>query len=426
MLEEHNTTLAQDVHKLRHAVSETLGSVDILSFARRYAPDSEIVKRAALLQYAARSLGDVSGGDEELPNEAPDLAFELMNLIEVIVAANAAGYGERAIREREEVLVRLRDYLRQRAPANEIVFKGQELAKRFEHFELHGVSLELRLGEITGVVGENAQGKTTLLRLVAGDLAPTAGEISYPAFAQQAGAIDWFKVKQQTAFVPQELPHWGGSLRDTLHFEASLHGITGRENQAAVDFIVERLGLRNHLGMKWHHLSGGFRLRFSLARALVWRPRLLILDEPLANLDMRAKAALMKDLRDLSSSYTHPIAVVLSSHDIQNVESVCSSILFLRGGRSEYFGETNAVCQDENLNVFEVSCSLDVEALSDRLNDTGFTVRESMLRTLLETPKSVGAAEVLRTLLDRQVDLVSFRDISRSVRRLFDQVTDTQ
>ena len=425
MPEERNTTLAQDVNKLRHEVNETIGSVDILSFARRYAPDSEIVKRAALLQYAARSLAEASRDSEELPNEAPDLAFELMNLIEVIVAANAAGQGERAIREREEILVRLRDYLRQRAPSNEVVFKGQGLTKRFEHFDLQDVDLELRLGEITGIVGENAQGKTTLLRLVAGELALNAGEMSYPAFAQRVGAINWFKVKQQIAFVPQELPHWAGSLRDTLHFEASLHGITGPENQAAVDFIVERLGLRSHLGMKWQQLSGGFRLRFSLARALVWRPRLLILDEPLANLDMRAKAALMKDLRELSSSYTHPIAVVLSSHDIQNVESVCSSILFLRSGRSEYFGKTHAVCQGDKRNVFEVSCNLDAEALTDRLNGTGFSVRESMLRTLLETPESVGATEVLRTLLDRQIDLTSFRDISRSVRRLFD-LTDVR
>jgi ABC-2 type transport system ATP-binding protein len=416
MAEERNTTLAQDAQKLRRDVSEALGTIDILAFAQRYAPESKILNQAALLQYAARSLDDPA-------EESSDLAAELMALIEVIVAASTADRGEHAVQMREETLVRLRDQLRRQAPANEVVFHGTKLTKRFEHFELKGVDLALKLGQITGVVGENAQGKTTLLRLVAGDLALDDGEMSYPAFAQQAGAIDWFKVKQQTAFVPQELPHWGGSLRDTLHFEASMHGITGLENQAAVAFIVERLGLGSHLDMEWRHLSGGFRLRFSLARALVWRPRLLIMDEPLANLDMRAKAALMKDLRELATSYTHPIAVVLSSHDIQNVESVCSSILFLRSGASEYFGETDAVCRGDKLNVFELTSDLDIEALCDRLDGTGFAVRESMLRTLIETPSAVHASEVLRTLLDRQVDVVAFRDISRSVRRLFDQPT---
>ena len=263
----------------------------------------------ALSEFAGRFAADRALQDEALvlnldaPEGDPDQAFiaQMLALVERIVEDHAAAGGAEAVRKRERAYVRLREHFERKAPSEEVAFLGEALVKAYPgtDFTLGEVSLGMRLGEITGVVGQNAHGKTTLLRMVAGELRPDRGTLSYPLLRESGDDIDWVQVKQSLAFVPQELPAWSGSLRDTLHFEAALHGILGQDNEREVSFVVERLGLGGYLDKRWAELSGGYKLRFALARALVWKPRLLVMDEPLANLDVKAKSVLLQDVRDL-------------------------------------------------------------------------------------------------------------------------------
>ncbi len=154
-------------------------------------------------------------------------------------------------------------------PRNELVLEAKNLVKRYpgSNFTLRLEHLELRLGQITGLVGENATGKTTLFRILAGDLAPDAGTLHFSLFDPH-NRRSWPDLKQKIAYVPQELPVWHGSLRDNLRYEAALHGLSGDENSKAADYIVQRLGLGLHLDKNWAQLSGGYKLRFALAKAL--------------------------------------------------------------------------------------------------------------------------------------------------------------
>jgi ABC-type multidrug transport system ATPase subunit len=285
------------------------------------------------------------------------------------------------------------------------------------------VDLDLRLGEITGVVGQNAHGKTTLLRMIAGELQADFGELGYPLFQENSGAIRWPVVKRQIAFVPQELPKWSGLLRDTLHYEASMHGVLGDANHRNVNFIVERLGLGAHVDKSWGQLSGGFKVRFALARALVWKPRLLVLDEPLANLDVKAKGLLLQDLRDLARSYSHPIAVIMSSHDLHNLESVCSQMVFLKSGKVEFIGDVGDLRnRQSSCNEFELGSQMPLSELLERLSgeDVIRSVREEGLNFILTTDVQYSPRSVLHALIQRDVDIQYFRNNSRSIRRLFD------
>ena len=271
---------------------------------------------------------------------------------------------------------------------------------------LKELNLSLRLGQITGVVGQNAHGKTTLLRIVAGELRPDQGNLSYPLFGERGDRIDWVRVKQSLAFVPQELPAWRGSMRDTLHFEAALRGILGDDNEREVNFVVERLGLGEHLDKQWHQLSGGYKLRFALARALVWKPRLLVMDEPLANLDIKAKSMLLQDVRDLASSYRHPIAVVMSSHELYALEAVCEQMVFLNKGDVVYVGPTDAVGSDLERNEYELDTSLKLSELQERLRGAGIEeIREEGVTFVVRTTRSLDAQSLLRMLIDRGVDV---------------------
>ncbi len=274
--------------------------------------------------------------------------------------------------------------------------------------------------QITGVVGQNAHGKTTLLRIVAGELQIDRGTYAYPYLGKLRRPTDWTRIKADIAYVPQNLPPWRGSLIDTLHYEAALHGVLGKDNEREVGFVVERLELGGHLHMRWRQLSGGYKLRFALARALVWKPKLLVLDEPLANLDIKAKSLLLQDIRDLASSFRHPMAVLISSHELHGLEAICQQMVFLRKGDVVYVGPADAVSTDLQINEYELGTSADLAQLQQCLKGTAAEeVYKEGVSFIIRTPREIDQAQLLRILLERGIEIQFFRDNTRSVRRFF-------
>jgi ABC-2 type transport system ATP-binding protein len=312
--------------------------------------------------------------------------------------------------------------LQHTALISDIAFSGKSISKRFTSgnspFYLQPLDLELRLGEITGVVGENGNGKTTLLRIVAGELMSDGGEISYPVLGLKAG--EWYAVKNRIAFIPQRMKRWHGTLIDNLRFHATIHGIKDVENNKQVEYILNRLGLSRFRDLKWSEISSGYRLRFELAKMLMWRPRLLVLDEPLANLDINAQQLLLQDLRYILRSWKHPLAVILSSQALHEIESVADNIVFIKRGQTLYNGSQKDFGSLRSYNDFELSGSFSREQLSTvialipdaKLEDTGTVYHVSV-------PVEMKTEEFLRLLLENKILISYFRDISTSTRKLF-------
>ncbi|HEX2829920.1 MAG TPA: ABC transporter ATP-binding protein [Burkholderiales bacterium] len=415
------TTTAEDmdvgINQSATALQEDIagGSVPIRAFAEfaeRYALDPKLRDEAIVLGFTVSAAGERN----------PEVAAEMLGLIERIVGDFYQRNGARVLEDRFRKREEANERLRRDSPAGEIAVEARGITKAYRgsDFKLGRLDLTLRLGEVTGVVGQNAHGKTTLLRIIAGELLQDEGTLAYPALGESGESIDWVHVKEQLAYVPQELPPWRGALRATLHFEAAIHGIRGADNEREVNFIVERLGLGEHLDKKWNQLSGGYKLRFALARALVWKPRVLIMDEPLANLDVKAKNVLLQDVRELASSYRYPIAVLMSSHELHSLESVCDQMVFLREGNVLFVGPAEAVAGERTTNEFELGTSIALADLQRRLEGTGVTeVREEGMCYLVTTERHVDPHALLRALLEQGVDISYFRDNSHSVRRLF-------
>lgn len=300
-----------------------------------------------------------------------------------------------------------------------LVFRGTNLSKAYPsvRFLLSTLSLELYQGELTGLVGRNGNGKTTLLRIIAGELAIDKGEIAYPAL-QTEKKLNWYNLKQQIAFIPQHLSAWRGLLKDTLHFTAANHGLFGKENKQRVDFVIHRLGLSNYQEASWNEISSGYKLRFELAKALVWQPKLLVLDEPLANLDINTKLLFMQDLKLLATSQKYPMAVVMSSQQLHEIESVVDNIIFLKEGQALYNGKVAALGEDRATNTFELSGNFGRNELNFLLQNMGIIrIEDTGQSLLIEVPRHVASAEVLAKLKDKE--LLYFRDISRSTRKFF-------
>lgn len=136
-----------------------------------------------------------------------------------------------------------------------------------------------------------------------------------------------------------------------------------------MNYVIERLDLRDHIGKAWPELSGGFKLRFSLAKALLKKPKLLVLDEPLGNLDFRAQQVVLRDVHDLTKSLREPMVVLISSQHLHEIEAVSDSIVFLKKGQVAYNGPIDAIGKARTCNTYELGTDCDLDKLRQLLRE---------------------------------------------------------
>jgi ABC-type Fe3+/spermidine/putrescine transport system ATPase subunit len=184
-------------------------------------------------------------------------------------------------------------------------------------------------------VGPSGSGKTTLLRAVAGLVRPSAGEVRIDGRPASRGPrIAIPPEERRIGFVFQGAgaglwPHL--SVRATLDFVLSLHGVRGAERRGRIEELIELVGLRQLEKRRPGELSGGEAQRLALARALAVRPRLLLLDEPLAALDAPLRRGLIEALAELHRRLGPTILQV--THDPGEVDGLADRTIALEAGR---------------------------------------------------------------------------------------------
>lgn len=300
-----------------------------------------------------------------------------------------------------------------------ILFSCDKLTKQYPSgaFTLSDISIKLEAGKITGVVGENGNGKTTLLRIVAGELAHDTGDINF--FGESTfGALDWEAIRSRIAYIPQRIPKWYGLLRSNLIFQASILGIKGKEADVIIDDLIQKLGLEEYADLKWSEISTGYRLRFQLARMLIGKPELLVLDEPIANLDIKAQEKFLADLRVLVSDPNRRVSVILSSQQLHEIENVSDSVVFLKKGRMIYAGDVDKIGETREQNEFEIQTDLD-EAVLLRIIGPSGSISFAGKTAHVKIPLEISAEQFIAQILEAKGTIVYFRNISSSTRRLF-------
>lgn len=298
------------------------------------------------------------------------------------------------------------------------------LGKRYAKgsFSLTDVNLELDAGGIIGLVGENGNGKTTLLRLIAAELKPDSGSIRYP-FVRDAE--DDYDLRTRLVYIEQRIPRWWGSLMDNLQFTLAHYGMHGEENLLWAELMIARLGLRPFRKLTWNRLSSGYRTRFELAKTLLRQPKILLLDEPLANLDILSQQTILQDLRYMARSTVAPFGMLLSSQHIYEVEKVSDRIIFLKAGRPQYSAPADAAAVEAAvaggaplIYELEAPCSRDaLMAAFSGLHVEGLSFNGGVF--ILQLAGGTHEADVLRALADADIPLQYLRNISASSRRFF-------
>ncbi|MEM6794345.1 MAG: ATP-binding cassette domain-containing protein [Acidobacteriota bacterium] len=224
-----------------------------------------------------------------------------------------------------------------------------DVHKRFGEVEaLRGLDLEARDGEITGLLGPNGAGKTTALRCIYGLTQPTSGEVEVDDHRVSG---DVLAVRSALGVFTDKFGLYDRlSAREQLAYFAELNGLDGAAQNEAIAAMVDLLGLEDLIDRRTEGFSQGQRMKVGLARALVHRPRNLVLDEPTRGLDVSSTRALRDLLRQLRAEGR---CIVFSSHVMQEVAQLCDRVILIRDGARCAAGSPRELCDAAGKESFE-------------------------------------------------------------------------
>ncbi|HEY1286168.1 MAG TPA: ABC transporter ATP-binding protein [Solirubrobacterales bacterium] len=206
----------------------------------------------------------------------------------------------------------------------------EELVKRYATGveALRGVSLQIAPGELFGLLGPNGAGKSTLIHCTTGLAQPTSGAIE--VFGHDA-ISDYGGARQAVGLAPQE-PNldWFLTVEETLDYHAGYFGMPKRERRERTRELLETFSLTEKRDERTRTLSGGMKRRLILARAMMHRPRLLILDEPTAGVDVELRLELWHYVQRINQEGT---TILLTTHYLEEAEQLCDRIAFINEGK---------------------------------------------------------------------------------------------
>ncbi|MDB5100416.1 MAG: hypothetical protein JWM80_4837 [Cyanobacteria bacterium RYN_339] len=208
---------------------------------------------------------------------------------------------------------------------------------------LDDVSLDVGPGEILGLIGSNGAGKTTLVKTLTGILHPTSGTV------EVLGRVPWERsddFRRQIALIMGQKAQlwWDLPASDCFLLLREIYQIPKAQFVETLDYLVEHLQVRDQLNIQIRRLSLGERMKMELIAALLHRPKVVYLDEPTIGLDLGAQRAIREFL--LQYRAEHQPAMILTSHYMEDIQSLCKRIVIMTQGRVVYDGSLERVVND--------------------------------------------------------------------------------
>jgi len=203
---------------------------------------------------------------------------------------------------------------------------------------LKGVSLDIGEGEFFGLLGPNGAGKSTLIHCTTGLAQPTSGDIR--VFGHDA-VHHYEQARAAVGLAPQEVNlDWFLTVEETLDYHGGYFGMPKRERRERAKELLAEFSLTEKRNDRTRTLSGGMKRRLILARALMHRPRLLILDEPTAGVDVELRLELWHYVQRINTEGT---TILLTTHYLEEAEQLCDRIAFINDGQIVAQGTSGAL-----------------------------------------------------------------------------------
>jgi ABC-2 type transport system ATP-binding protein len=289
-----------------------------------------------------------------------------------------------------------------------------------------GISFSFDSGHIFGFVGPNGAGKTTTMRIISTMDEPTSGDVMLNGFSV---CEEPEMARRVVGYVPDSLPeHADITVHEYLDFYARAYGLRGKKRTQAIEAVEE---FTNVTGIREKHLkalSKGMKQRVSLGRALVYDPDVLVLDEPAAGLDPRARVELRELLLLLAERRK---AILISSHILTELTEICSGVIIIERGKILENGTIDEVLKK----------SIPRRTVAVRLIDSHRHRNPQLLKELLQTPlvekardvsneihfevagDEAAACDVLNGLVAKNFKIIEFRQTKANLEDIFMNVT---
>jgi ABC-2 type transport system ATP-binding protein len=288
------------------------------------------------------------------------------------------------------------------------IFKGKTV--------LNNVSLQVKEGEIFGYLGPNGAGKTTTVRIILGLLKQTSGEAlvwgqplgEHPELRRQVGVV------LETDGLYERL-----SARENLDYFAELYGVEDREKK--INDMLKFVGLYERRDDKLGTYSKGMRRKLALARAVISSPKVLFLDEPASGLDPEAQR-LVRDLI-LQLVKEQDMAIFLNSHDLDEVERICTKIAIIQNGSIKAYDSVSNLRSNSSQPVVKLTIGedADIQKAVSFLNSQSYVssvaIDQRVITTTLSDEKK--AAGLLATLVKHDINVEEAQRVTRSLEDVY-------
>ena len=306
--------------------------------------------------------------------------------------------------------------------AGPVAIRARGLSKHFGSIvALDGLDLDVPTGSIFGLLGPNGAGKTTTIRILTGLARPTAGEATV---AGVAVGLDRTDLRRRLGYLDQD-PRFYGWMRgrELLELVGRLGGLSGTDLRAQVGAMLERTGLAGVAERRIGGYSGGMRQRLGIAQALLHRPAIVFLDEPVSSLDPEGR----RDVLELIAGLRGETTVVISTHVLSDVERICDRVAILDRGRLVTEAALEQLLADHVRPVYRLTPDPGqepaVEELTRRLRTTPWitgvaALPSGELRIVVDDP-AVAAASLLPAVVGAGVRLASFERVRPTLEDVF-------
>ena len=279
-----------------------------------------------------------------------------------------------------------------------------------------GINFAIKQGEIFGLLGPNGAGKSTTINMIAGVVRLGSGQIT--VFDHDV-VRDYRYTRRMVGVVHQEVVIDNFFTVDqALKLHAGYYGV--KDDVVWRELLIDRLGLKPHLHKVMLKLSGGLKRRFMIAKALIHRPKLLILDEPTAGVDVELRHGLWEFVREINRQGT---TILLTTHYLEEAEEMCDRIAIMNHGDLIALEETHQLVQ--RLSTRKLSFRLatplsSIPAVFERLNPQLKEAGELLVLSL-STNDNVG--DILTLLCKQNLDISDIETDQGSLEEVFMQLT---
>jgi ABC-2 type transport system ATP-binding protein len=282
---------------------------------------------------------------------------------------------------------------------------------------LQNINLQVEDGDFFALLGANGAGKTTIIGILTSLVNKTSGSVKVFEYDLDTQTN---KVKEQIGVVPQEFNfNIFERVEDIIIQQAGFYGMPAIEARERTEFLLKKLDLWDKRDTISQKLSGGMKRRLMIARALVHNPRLLILDEPTAGVDVELRIGMWEFLKELNASGT---TILLTTHYLEEVEQLCHRAAMIKHGEIV----ANDTVSNLLKSVSEQTYKVEAENIPVDLKIKGFDVRiqEGSLEVTINT-KTQSLNQFVVALANKNIELLTISPKDNRLEKLFTEQTSS-